>query len=156
MAMNSNIFYPTKYLPCPLKDGFGLKPVSPLRRTNLTSGRARQRRVFTSTPSATDIQWLFDDKQAQVFEAWFRDVIKDGALWFNMPLLTPIGKKNYLCRFTDIYEGPTPEGGLYWRFSANIELWERPLPPVDWGNYPELLIGSDIIDIAINREWPQA
>lgn len=156
MAITSNVYYPTKYLPCPLKDSFGLKPVSPLRRTDLTSGRARQRRKYTSTPTVTDIQWIFDDKQSQVFEAWFRDALKDGAIWFNMPLLTPIGNKNYLCRFTDIYEGPTPEGGIYWRYSAIIELWERPLPPVDWGNYPELLIGSDIIDIAINREWPQA
>ena len=70
--------------------------------------------------------------------------------------MTPIGTKLYVCRFTDIYEGPTPEGGMYWRYSANIEMWERPLVPVGWGNYPELLAGSDIIDIAINREWPKA
>jgi len=156
MAITTDINYPEKYLPCPLKDGVGLKPVSPLLRTQKQSGRARQRRAFTSTPTVTDIQWIFDDKQAQIFEAWFRDVLTDGANWFNMPLMTPIGTKFYVCRFTDIYEGPTPEGGIYWRYSANIEMWERPLVPVGWGNYPELLAGSDIIDIAINREWPKA
>lgn len=155
MTITTDINYPTKYLPCPLKDGFGLKPVSPFTRTPLQSGRARQRRAYTSTPTATDVYWIFSDGQAQAFEAWFRDVLSDGAAWFNMPLMTPIGAKNYVCRFTDIYEGPTPEGGMYWRYSANLELWERPLAPIGWGPFPEFLAGQSIIDLALNREWPK-
>lgn len=155
MTISTNINYPSKYLPGVLKDGFGLKAASPMLRTQLTSGRVRQRRAFTSTPSNTDVQWLLNDKQAQFFEVWFRDTLKDGASWFNMPLLTPLGLQNYVCRFTDIYEGPTPEGGLYWRYSANLELWERPVLSSGWAEFPEYILGSDIFDIAINREWPE-
>ena len=156
MAIKTDINYPADYIPLPLKDGFGLNPISPLKSTQMTTGRRRQRRAYTSVPTETDIAWIFTDTEAQVFESWFRDVLKDGSAWFNMPLMTPLGSKYYVCRFTDIYQGPTPEGGLYWRYSAHIELWERPLPPPGWGHYPEWLSGSSLLDIAINREWPKA
>ena len=155
MAISTPIDYPSE-LPCILKDGFGLKPVSPIRRTQIVTGRSRQRRAYTSTPTETDISLILDDAQSQIFEGWFRDVLGDGVAWFNFPLLTPIGYKHYVCRFTDIYQGPTPEGGMYWRYSATIELWERPTIPPGWGHYPEWLAGSSLLDIAINRDWPKA
>lgn len=154
MAITTTLYYPSAYLPGPLKEGFGLTPVSPLKRTQMVTGRARQRRAYTSTPTETDLAWIFSDAQAQAFEAWFRDDLSDGAAWFNIPLLTPVGLKNYVCRFTDIYKGPTPEGGFYWRYTAPVELWERPLPPSGWGHYPEWIVGSSLLDIALNKEWP--
>ncbi len=106
MAITTTLYYPSAYLPGPLKESFGLTPVSPLKRTQMVTGRARQRRAYTSTPTQTDLAWIFSDAQAQAFEAWFRDELSDGAAWFNIPLLTPVGLKNYVCRFTDIYKGP--------------------------------------------------
>ncbi|HAT3749166.1 TPA: hypothetical protein I8622_002142 [Klebsiella oxytoca] len=155
MAMSTPLNYPSDALPCPLKENFGLKPVSPLKRTQMVTGRTRQRRAYTSVPTETDIAWIFTDAQGQAFEAWYRDVISDGAAWFNMPLLTPVGQRDYVCRFKDIYEGPTPEGGMFWRYTATLELWERPLVPPPWGNYPEWIAGSSLLDIALNREWPK-
>ena len=73
-----------------------------------------------------------------------------------MTLRTPIGIKPYVCRFVDIYEGPVLVGGKYWQFSATLELWELPLVPPGWGNFPEFIAGQDIIDLALNREWPEA
>jgi len=157
MAISTNINYPKDYLPCPLKDGFGLKPVTPLKSTQMTTGRRRQRRAYTSVPTETAIAWIFNDSQAQAFEAWVRDSLNDGQAWFNMPLLTPAGERDYVCRFTeDFYEGPTPEGGMYWRYTARLELWERPMIPAPWGNYPEWVTGSSLLDIALNKEWPKA
>ncbi|ENN8392412.1 hypothetical protein AB6V67_11845 [Serratia marcescens] len=156
MGITSNIDYPHQYLPLPLQDGYGLKPISPLLRTPMVSGRARQRRRYISTPTETPVSWLMSDVQGQTFEAWYRDAISDGAAWFNMTLRTPIGIKPYVCRFTDIYEGPVLVGGKYWQYSATLELWERPLPPPGWGNFPEFLAGQSIIDLAINREWPES
>ncbi|HBT4852192.1 TPA: hypothetical protein MB376_000431 [Klebsiella pneumoniae] len=155
MAITTTLYYPADVLPGPLKDGFGMKPKSPVKITELVTGRKRIRRGYTSVPTETDVAWIFTDAQAQAFEAWYRDVLKDGSAWFNMPLLTPVGQKNYVCRFNDIYEGPTPVGGLYWRYSASLELWERPLPAVGWGEYPEWIVGSSLLDIALNREWPK-
>lgn len=155
MALTSNIDWP-QGLPCVLREGHTTRHASPLLRTGMASGRARQRRKFTSVPSVHTCAWLMTQAQAQAFEAWFAEMIGDGAQWFNMPLRTPMGTGKLLCRFTDIYEGPDLVGRNHWRISAQIEVWARPLLPPGWGLLPELVIGSSIIDVAVNKEWPEA
>ncbi len=54
----ADIIYPDDYLPMPLMDGYGFKPISPLKRTEMTSGRARQRRLYTSTPTQATVKWI--------------------------------------------------------------------------------------------------
>ncbi len=152
----ADIYYPHDYLPLPLMEGYGFKPVSPLLRTEMTSGRARQRRQYISTPTQATVKWTFKtDSESQLFEAWFRDALTDGVAWFNMKLHTPRGLEFYKCRFTDIYEGPTLIAPKYFQFSATLELWERPILPAGWGEFPDLVVNSNIIDLALNREWPQ-
>ncbi len=73
----ADIFYPDEYLPMPLMDGYGFKPISPLLRTEMTSGRAQQRAIYLNTHPS--VKWIFKtDALAQVFEAFFRDALKDG------------------------------------------------------------------------------
>ncbi|AEG99109.1 MULTISPECIES: membrane protein [Klebsiella] len=152
----AEIFYPHDYLPMPLQEGYGFQPVSPLKRTQLTTGRARQRRAYTSTPTEATVSWFMEsDVQGLTFESWYRDALSDGAAWFMMKLQTPAGIKFYKCRFTDIYQGPVLVAPIYWRYSATLELWERPLLPPPWGNYPGWIAGSSLLDIALNREWPK-
>lgn len=153
----ADIYYPHDYLPIPQWGGYGLKHISPLTRTQMTSGRARQRRRYISTPTNASVKWLFKtDGQAQLFEAWFRDTLSDGVAWFLMRLKTPVGIKFYKCRFTDIYDGPTLLKPGRWQFSATLEMWERPLVAPGWGDFPQFIIGQNIIDLALNREWPKA
>lgn len=153
----TDIYYPSEFLPLPLQDGYGLKHVSPLQISNKLSGRKRKRRKYLSTPSGAKVKWIFQtDAQAQLFEAWYRDVLCDGIAWFMMPLHTPVGLKLYKSQFADIYDGPTLIPPRFWQYSAELDLWERPLPPVGWGKFPELLAGSSIIDIAVNKDWPKS
>jgi hypothetical protein len=157
MALATDLNYPHDYLPLPLQDGYAFQATSPLLRTQLTSGRARQRRLYTSVPTQATVKWLFgNDGQCQYFELWFRDVISDGASWFNMNLRTPLGIESYVCRFTDIYEGPTLTAGKYWQYSATLELWERPILTSEWKDFPDLVVNQSIIDLALNREWPES
>lgn len=79
------IEYPRDYLPLPLREGYAFQAVSPLQRTEMQSGRARQRRRFTSVPTMASVAWIFDDVQAQLFEAWFEDALKSGSEWFDCP-----------------------------------------------------------------------
>jgi len=147
MTIKTSISYPHEYLPLPLQDGYAFQAVSPVLRTQLTSGRARQRRLYTSLPTQAFVSWSFDsDSQSQLFEAWYCDSLSDGASWFNMRLRTPMGIEDYVCRFTDIYEGPTLTGGNYWQFSATLELWERPILPPGWGAFPYAIANQSIID----------
>lgn len=147
------ILYPD-LLPRGLHNGRTYQTVSPLKRSELASGRARQRRNFTSVPTMASITWIFSSVQAQVFEAWWRDQLIDGSQWFECPLETPLGYQDYTARFTDIYKGPSRLGPLLWSFSAELELRERPILAPDWGEFPEFVIEQSIIDIAMNREWP--
>ncbi|MCG8709274.1 hypothetical protein JHU04_002515 [Brenneria sp. 4F2] len=152
----AELYYPHDYLPMPLRTGLGFKPVSPILRTEMTSGRARQRRRYKSTPTQAEITWVMTDSQSQLFEAWFSEIIIDGSSWFYMQIRTPMGVQSYKCRFTDIYEGPTLFAIGRWQFSATLELWERPILPPGWAEFPDFIVNQSIIDIALNREWPEA
>ncbi|NWF10183.1 MULTISPECIES: hypothetical protein [Pseudomonas] len=146
--------YPEE-LPLPVADGYGFKPVSPFMRTKMNTGRSRQRRAYSSVPTELTADFLFeDDMQTQLFESWFEEVLTSGVDWFECELKTPQGIRPYKVRFTDIYEGPTLDGG-HWRFRAPIELLERPILTGGWALYaPDYIAAMNLIDLAINRDWP--
>lgn len=147
--------WPTQ-LPLPEQSGYAIQHVSPLQRTQMVSGRARQRRVYTSVPSNVSVQWFLTEQQAQLFESWFRYAITDGADWFLLPLKTPMFTGNYECRFTGIYEGPVLIAYDKWTVSATIEIRERQTLGALWVYAPQYLIDSSIIDVALNDLWPAA
>lgn len=153
--IQTDIDFPPQ-LPCPLKEGHTVKHGQPFVRTSMESGRARQRRRFTSVPSMQTFKWVFTGEQAAAFEAWFRDALNDGAEWFNMPTFNPLGDTQIVCRFASMYEGPNPFGGRKWTVTAEVEVFERPLLPDGWGLLPDYLLNPDIFDLALNREWPEA
>ena len=143
-------------LPLPEQSGYAIQHVSPLQRTQMVSGRARQRRVYTSVPSNVAVQWFLTEQQAQLFESWFRYAITDGADWFLLPLKTPMFTGNYECRFNGIYEGPTLTAFNKWTVSATIEIKERQTLNAGFVYTPQYLIDSSIIDVAVNQLWPAA
>ena len=143
-------------LPLPEQSGYAIQHVSPLQRTEMVSGRARHRRVYTSVPSMVAVQFFCTELQAQVFETWFRYAITDGADWFLLPLKTPMFTGNYECRFIGIYEGPVLIAFDKWTFSAMIEIRGRQTLGESWVYAPQYLIDSSIIDVALNDLWPAA
>lgn len=156
--ISTDINWPS-LLPFPQFDPNRMVPGKTFLRTRMASGRSRQRRQFTSVPTEGAVAWIMRHEESAAFEAWFRDVLLDGANWFNMPRRTPImnGLLSQITRFTSMPE-PEPVGKLYWRYSATVETWGRPVDviPPGWGAFPEYLVGASIIDLAINREWPEA
>lgn len=153
--IETDIDYP-EGLPNPLREGHSLTPVRPFMRTQMQSGRAKQRRLFSNVPVLGTWDFLFKtDTQAALFEAWFKEVLNDGVEWFNIERKTPLGLIRLVCRFTDIYTGPTLVGVSMWRYSCPMEIWERPLMPPGWALFPDFVLNADILDLAINREWPE-
>lgn len=152
--MITDIDYPSQ-LPAPLREGYAIQHDSPLMRTQMQSGRARQRRRFTSVPSVISVSWIMTEVEAQLFEAWFRWTTVDGSKWFNVSLSTPTGRKPRVCRFTDIYNGPTRLGPNRWRFTAQLEEIERDtLGSLDV-DFPDEIIYSDLLDKTMNKHWPE-
>ena len=149
------IAYP-EFLPEPQRDGYGFQPVSPMARSELQSGRARQRRRFTSVPTVASVTWLMDDGEAQQYEWCFEHILLSGSLRFQFPLKTPLGMDEHRARFVDIYEGPILVGESFWRFTAKLELFQRPILDAAWIiDAPGYVAMADIFDIAMNQKWPR-
>lgn len=152
-----DIQYPPQ-LPVPQRSGYGFSHVQPFVRTQMASGRAKQRRGFTNVPSMLPVSWYFNNQEAMLFEAWFRYSINDGVDWFVTKLRTPLDVESdlgdYRCRFTEMYTGPELHGCL-WRYSASLEVFHRPTLPPGWELHPEYLLHADIIDRALNIHWPE-
>lgn len=151
----ADIFYPHDILPMPLQEGYAFTPVSPLIRSTKVNGRAQQRRAYIATPTNVNVAWFMTAPEAMAFEAWVRDAITDGAAWFYMKLQVPTGLSELVkCRLAPYYDGPILVPPNYWKFTASLELDKRPIAAPGWGNFPGYLVNADIIDLAINREWP--
>lgn len=148
------IQYP-KELPYPLRDGYGFNAVSPMKATSMQTGRTRYRRKYSSVPTDAKVSWNMDELEAQYFESWYEEVLVSGSLWFECELRTPQGLMPYKAHFKDIYDGPVLFGVNRFSFSATLQLWERPILTGGWAIYaPEYILHMDILDLAINAEWP--
>lgn len=142
-------------LPCPLRETYAFTPVNNIRRTNMDSGRARQRIEFRNVPTMVQLSWVMRAPQARLFEAWAAQVV--GAGWFNMELLTPLGFDVTEVRFTETPVGGELTGKFLWRYKVVCEVRNRPLMPPDWAAIlPGFVLYPDIFDKAMNREWPEA
>ncbi|WP_339546331.1 hypothetical protein [Pseudomonas sp. RA_35y_Pfl2_P32] len=128
-------------LPLPVGEGYGFKPVSPIVRTPMASGRAMQRRRFLSVPTILPVSWLLTSEEAKLFEGWCKWGI-GWADWFLCPIKSPLGLKPTRARFTDIYEGPEFVADDLWRYTATLELFE--LPILNEADLTDLLAGMDI------------
>lgn len=147
-------------LPLPSREGYQLRHVDPMVRTRLASGRARQRRRFTSVPTEIPVSWVFTNLEMRLFEIWYKDDaenlgIEDGTLWFTTKLQTPLGIMDYRARFTGIYRAELV-GVDYWRVTAELEMYERQTLPKGSLLFPDYILHPDILDVAMNELWPAA
>jgi hypothetical protein len=143
--------YP-KGLPLPLRDGYAFKPVNNISRTDMQSGRARQRVEFENVPDMLNLRWTLTEIESRLFGAWARSVV--GAGWFKMTILTPEGFDEVDMRFTERVDGPALIGKFHWNWSATVEIRNMPQLEDDWILLPDYLLNPDIFDLAMNREWP--
>lgn len=147
--------YPASF-PAPLKADRAFQMVDPLVSTQSDNGQTRWYRQFTDVPGSTPVSWILTDAQAQGFMAWHRDQLLHGALWFEMPLRSPVGLTYEECHFAGMYSGPTRLGFDRWRVEAQLILRRIPMPPIGEGLFPDDIIYSELFDLTINREWPTA
>lgn len=150
----ASIDYP-KQLPLPLQEGYSLSTTDPMVRTQMVTGRARQRRRYRNVPVIVTASFIFTETQASFFEAWHSRVLGEGIEWFNCPLQTTEGVRDYEARFTQIYEGPSLVQLRFWKYSVQLELRKRPMMPEGWEQFPDFWFGKNIIDLALNKEWPK-
>lgn len=146
------IEYP-KGLPLAQRDGYAFTPTNNIARTEMQSGRARQRVEFEATPDRLNLKWFFGNQEAVIFDAWLKTV---GASYFQMTIVTPLGFDNLLMRFIEKPVGGELRGRYAWQYSAIVEIDERPTIDGEWLLLPDFVLFADIFDYSMNREWPLA
>lgn len=139
-------------LPSPLRSGYGFAPENNIVRTKMVSGRARQRVAYTSVPTYSNLSWLFTAVQAQLFDAFAAEV---GGDWFSLKLKAPTGFYYQDCRFTETPSGPDLVGVDLWGYRVQAELRDRPMLDSSYALLPGMVLMQDILDIALNQEWPE-
>jgi len=121
------ISYP-KSLKLPLISNYQLSQQSNLLRTPMSSGSARVRKRFTSTPTIFPAKWKLDGNSAIAFEGFVVHGTNDTVNWFVMPIRTPEGVIEHEVRFiTNPLESVSYDDG-YWKYSANLEIRKRKVP----------------------------
>jgi len=141
-------------LPLAMRDGYAFSPVNNILRTDMQSGRARQRIEFENVPDMLRLRWTLTELQSRLFSTWARNVV--GAGWFPMTILTPMGFETLELRFTERVNGPALTGKFHWVWTATCELREMPELDPDWVNLPDFALQPNLLDICMNRIWPEA
>lgn len=147
--------YPS-VLPVALKADRAFQMVDPLVSTPSDNGQTRWDRRFTDVPFSTPVSWILNDWECALFRTWYKNTIRDGADWFEMPLTSAEGREVRECHFAQAYSGPSRLGYNRWKIEASLVL--RRLPEIDegWVELPEYWLPESraIFDIALNSIWP--
>jgi len=112
-------------VPGPLFGPNGI-PTVPVIRTDMDSGRPRQRLRFTQTLWTYSVTMFHTDNEYSTFLSWWKNTIHLGADWFTITLMGPSGTFTTSARFVGgSFKYQQRDGG--WSISASIEL-DRDLP----------------------------
>lgn len=118
------IKYPS-ILPFPLLSSTSFKQQSNILRTEMNSGRARQRRRFLSVPTTMAATWQLNSAMASVLEGFFDRDLKE-CEWFLMKIPTPQGLVEHEVRFINSpMESYKPLGAGRWSYQSNVEIKKR-------------------------------
>ena len=116
-------------LPKPLMSGYGYAPQGVFIRTQMESGRARQRRRFKTYANQVTASWTFDNEQLSAFEAFFDYEACGGAAWFRLELGNGLGMSCVKARFVDAenpYQISKIDNSRLWQLTASLETFELP------------------------------
>lgn len=125
--------YPHSDLPGPIYDGNSYQQIDPVLRTPLDAGGYKPRRRFTKTPTIWKVRFRFvSELEFQIFEAWHRFKINDGADLFTMSITVSTGKsQSHSCYFTKMYKHVKTTDGV-WDVTAEIMIDDRETQSESW------------------------
>lgn len=127
--MPTTVSWPADRLPLPTFDGYGVQPLDAALRTDMESGPARQRLIYTAVPERIAVRWRFSDWQYAIFRAWYRHKAKQGAEWFSIDLLNALGIAAHEARFVGRGAAPydaKPRRGTGWIVTSTLEVRKSP------------------------------
>lgn len=116
-------------LPKPDMNQYQIESADPLLRTEMDSGPARVRRVFTSVPEFVDVKFKFSLAELGIFEKFWKETLFHGADWFDIDLANGAGENTVQARFTAPPKRSTLARENYWTVTARLEVRNFPVVP---------------------------
>lgn len=114
-------------LPRPQVPGYALEPGQAFLRTQMDAGPARQRRRFSTTPTAVPVSVRLTKDQLATFEAWHHYEIADGTGWFTVTIANGKGLVSCEARFSGPYKAVPESSILRWSISSTFEVRSMPI-----------------------------
>lgn len=101
--------------------------VSPtMRRTEMDDGSIRQESRFTSVLGTSVFSWVFNGEEFEIFQAWVRYKISNGADWFLISLPSGNSFVTTKVRFKDGKYTVKHQPVMHWKVSASFEYVVAP------------------------------
>lgn len=134
-----------EFLPNPNND-FSADTEPTVVRTQMESGRYRQRLRFTRSHNFMNVVWTFSDYEFGIFKAFHQHLLAGGADWMSINLPMGDGLKLFKARFAGGSYTAKQVPVLHWRVTATLET-EDDTSPYTADEIDFLLLGLDIDDI---------
>lgn len=150
-----------KTLPLPLRDGYGIEDSTPILRTDMDDGLARQRSKSFSPPANIPVEFSFSGEEHAVFRSFLENECDGSAGWFSIRLLFPgFGLENKIARLKPGYKSKL--WGLdVWIVSGTIEIKKQPvidanlLALLSEYRYDDLLNAANIAHNYVELRYPE-
>lgn len=109
----------------PQRKGFSYDRPSQIKRTQMESGAPRVRRASESMPDGYSYQLKLPDLELAILERFVEFDLRGGVGWFIMPLITPVGITDCVCRIESVNERSYMGGG-WWSLRMTLIADESP------------------------------
>ncbi len=93
-----------------------------LARTDMESGRYRQRRRFTTNIFFVNVSWLLNDAQLNYFVGWHKLSLLNGSLSFNIDLAFGQSLNANVAKIVNGLYDTRQVGHFDWRVTATLEV----------------------------------
>lgn len=159
MALSERYVWP-EWMPKPRVDGYGIQPVDRRTKTDMEIGGIYRVEFDTDECECTCSLRLNGDESAW-FEAFERDVLRQGSVWFEMPLWVEGQVKRHIVRMK---ERPRAGDlfGLHTTYELSLDVRKRELSlsaddVISMGSYPPGVIRrlDDRLHYIVNVMMPE-
>lgn len=138
------------WMPKPQRNGYGYEPVDRRSKTDMEVGSVL-RVNFDTDESTIDCTLVLNPIQAQWFEKFERDMLNQGAKWFQMPIWMAGCIETHTVRFAARPKAGNLIGARHTTYTLKLDLQKRDLKLCD--EVLELLLcvnPADIVQTAQN------
>lgn len=111
--------FPSKLPKC--TNDYSADVLPTMRRTEMDDGSIRQESRFTSVLGTSAFSWVFNGEEFEIFQAWVKYKISNGADWFLISLPNGTGFVTTKVRFKDGKYTVKHQPVMHWKVSASFE-----------------------------------